>query len=80
MRISLNTQLQSLSWAGIVSVLWVVWLLRNHATFWGCRVVFTEAFALLWRSICERIHSRLAQCRILLMSSWLCDGLKWMAF
>ena len=33
MQNSFNTQLQSLWQIGIVSVLWIAWLIRNHATF-----------------------------------------------
>ena len=39
--------------AGIVFVLWVVRLLRKHATFRGRQVVFAEAFTLVWWFIRE---------------------------
>jgi len=53
MRISFSTQRQSLWRAGIIFVLWVVWLLYDHATFQGRRAIFAGAFALTCRFIRE---------------------------
>ena len=39
---------------------------------------FLKALTLIWRPIREA-DSKLAQCRILLMSSWLCEDFRWMA-
>jgi len=73
MRISFSTHLRSLWHARIVSIPWVQWLLRNHATFRERQVIFAKA--LLWFDdpSVRRIRYRLTRCKILLISSYIAE-------
>ncbi|KAK0599983.1 hypothetical protein LWI29_010426 [Acer saccharum] len=53
MRVVFSTQMQALWRVSIITVFWVVWFLRNQATFEGGKPVFTDALSMIWRSVRE---------------------------
>ncbi|KAK0572334.1 hypothetical protein LWI29_030054 [Acer saccharum] len=53
MRVVFSTQMQALWRVSIITVFWVVWFLRNQATFEGGKPVFADALSMIWRSVRE---------------------------
>ncbi|KAK0578736.1 hypothetical protein LWI29_015418 [Acer saccharum] len=56
MRVVFSTQLKALWQVSIIMVFWVVWFLRNQATFEGDKPIFANALSLIWRSVRETLQ------------------------